>query len=216
MISTKLILPVVLTAATLLTGGVSAATNAEDSNVNTCPEISVQYEEKLSEKLEAGELTHEQYNEIIAAIESRDFRGAWGKGAMRGNASKLTEEQKAELLTKRDEMLAEKLESGEITQEQYDEIVAAIGSGEFDGHGRNLGKLGELAEEHKAELAEKWSENAQSGKFGVMFGNRINGSEELTDEQKAEIAEKQAEIAENGGFGAFRGGMRGNFGARGK
>lgn len=120
-----------------------------------------------------------------------------------------------------EEALSEKLESGELSREKYDEIIAAIEAGEFRGTWGNIamrGKRGnavELTEEQKAELAEKWLGVSENGRFGGMWVNRGN-AKELTDEQKTEIAEKQAEAAANGNFGGFRGGMRGNFGSRNK
>lgn len=115
----------------------------------------------------------------------------------------------------REEALSAKLESGEISQEKYDEIIAAIESGDFIGNWANRGNIGELTEEQKAEIAEKRNELAENGGFGGIWGNRGNAGE-MTDEQKAQMAEKRAEAAENGNFGGFRGGMRGNFGSRGK
>lgn len=45
--------------------------------------------------------------------------------------AELTEEEKATMLEKRQADLAAKLDAGEITQEEYDKIIAAIESGEF-------------------------------------------------------------------------------------
>lgn len=60
----------------------------------------------------------------------------------------LTEEQKAERKAKTQEkakeMLAKQLEEGKITQEEYDEKLAKIESGEFEfgGHRRGHGQFG--------------------------------------------------------------------------
>lgn len=204
MINAKFILPVVLALVTSFTS-VSAATSAETGDTDIRSAISVQCEEALSEKLESGKISQEKYDEIIAAIEAGEFRSAWGNIAMRGkrgNAVELTEEQKAELSARRAEMLDEKLAAGEITQEQYDEIIAAIESGDFIGNWANRGKIGELTEEQKAEIAEKRNEFAENGRFGGIWGKRGN-AEELTEEQKAELAEKWSGVSENGRFGGM-------------
>ena len=90
---------------------------------------------KLAEKLESGEITQEEYDERIAAIESGDFKPMGrGFGKMKGQPSEkpeLTDEQKTQMLEDMKAKLAEKLEAGEITQEQYDERIAAIESGDF-------------------------------------------------------------------------------------
>ena len=90
---------------------------------------------KLAEKLEEGKITQEQYDEKIAAIESGDFK-PMGRGfdKMNGQPSEkpeLTEEEKVQMLEDMKAKLAEKLEEGKITQEQYDERIAAIESGDF-------------------------------------------------------------------------------------
>ena len=53
-----------------------------------------------------------------------------GKLQIRARAE-LTEEQKAEMLEKMKEKLASQLSDGAITQEEYDEAIAAIESGEM-------------------------------------------------------------------------------------
>ena len=122
----------------------------------------------LAEKLETGEITQEKYNEIIAAIKAGDFmRGGNGGKGVKGE---MTEEEKVAKIEKRKADLAEKLETGEITQEKYDEIIAAIEAGDFMRSGKNVkgmkGKMTKKAEmteeekaakieELKADLAEK-------------------------------------------------------------
>lgn len=56
----------------------------------------------------------------------------------------LTDEQKAQMLEDVKAKLAEKLEAGEITQEQYDEKIAAIEAGDFKPT-NNTSKLGRRA-----------------------------------------------------------------------
>ena len=97
----------------------------------------------LDEKLTSGELTQEQYDEMLAKIESGDLRGFGGKrhggpeGFMPEEFPKpeLTDEQKTELTEKAKAALDEKLASGELTQEQYDEMLAKIESGDLRGLG---------------------------------------------------------------------------------
>lgn len=120
-------------------------------------------------------------------------------------------------LAQREAALEEKLENGEITQEQYDEIIAGIESGEFRSKrgfggfkGGIFGGSEELTDEQKAALEEKRAEITENGSFDGFKGGFFGRLEELTDEQKAEIEEKRAEITENGRFGGFRGSFFGN------
>ena len=111
-------------------------------------EIAENAKAALDEKLASGELTQEQYDEIIAKVESGDLRGFGGKRhgfmgelpedavkAERVQKPELTEEQKAEMVENAKAKLDEKLASGELTQEQYDEIIAKIESGDLRGFG---------------------------------------------------------------------------------
>ena len=80
----------------------------------------------------------------------------------------LTEEQKAQMKAKMQEKakdsLAEQLEEGTITKEQYDEKLSQIESGEFEfarhkkGRGKGFGHCKELTEEQKATMQEKAKE----------------------------------------------------------
>lgn len=115
--------------------------------------------EMLAKKLAEGKITEEQYNEQLKKIESGEFE--FGKGMKRGarqpmkngetentqakkaERKELTEEEKAARKAKMQEMLAKKLEEGKITQEQYDEQLAKIESGDFrfgNGRGNGFGK----------------------------------------------------------------------------
>ena len=92
----------------------------------------------LAEKLEAGEITQEKYDETISSIESGNFKfhgkdSAKSKGRMPDKKEFKGEKLKASL--------AEKLEAGEITKEEYDEKLTKIESSDFklDGKGgRNI------------------------------------------------------------------------------
>jgi uncharacterized membrane protein len=78
--------------------------------------------------LAEGKITQEQYDEKLAAIESGEWRGGFGKFP-EGERPELTEEQKAEAKAKEQERLDKMLAEGKITQEQYDEKLSAIESG---------------------------------------------------------------------------------------
>ena len=106
-------------------------------------EMTAKFKEDLAQKLEKGEITREEYEERINAIENGEFKG-FGRGpAMgmppKGERPEITEEQKAEMTAKFKEHIAAKLEKGEITQEKYDEMITAVENGEFKGFGRGFG-----------------------------------------------------------------------------
>ena len=95
--------------------------------------------EKLAEKLEEGKITQEEYDAELEKIESGNF-GHGRKGGRDGaKKPELTEEEKAERAEKAKEKLAEKLEEGKITQEEYDAELEKIESGDFE-HDRKGGK----------------------------------------------------------------------------
>ena len=102
--------------------------------------------EHLSQALEEGIITQEQYDERIAAIENTElpprgmerpgFKGEYerdranARGEMRhpmreGERPEPTDEQKAERDVKMKEHLSQALEEGKITQEQYDAMIEA-------------------------------------------------------------------------------------------
>ena len=93
----------------------------------------------LDEMLEAGDITQEQYDFLSKTIENC---GMQPKGKMHKNADmpQMTEEKKAEMLAKIKEDLDSKLSEGKITQEEYDEKIAAIENGEFKNFGRGFGR----------------------------------------------------------------------------
>ena len=106
--------------------------------------------------------------------------------------------------------LLEKLENGEITQEEYDKKTEDIESGKFAPLGRGKREMPELTDEQKAEMKEKLkselleklengkitqeeydkkAEDIESGKFAPLSRGKRE-IPELTDEQKAEMKEK--------------------------
>lgn len=99
---------------------------------------------RLAEKLADGDITQEQYDAALAKIEAgempgRGLRGMFGMGMKafsgEGERTALTEEELAERLDEMKARLAEKLADGDITQEQYDEILAKLEAGEMPGRG---------------------------------------------------------------------------------
>ena len=96
-------------------------------------------------------------NVASASDRGRDRDPGRDRGSVR---MELTEEQVAERIEHMRERLAQRLADGRITQEEYDERIAAIESGEFpvsgrrsrgSGEGRVRGERTELTEEQKAE-----------------------------------------------------------------
>ena len=71
-----------------------------------------------------------------------EFNGE--RPAFDGKKVELTDEQKAEMTAKMQEKLAQKLADGEITQEQYDEIIAAIQDGKMPVGMRMKGQSGDM------------------------------------------------------------------------
>ena len=94
--------------------------------------------ERLQQRLDDGRITQEEFNEMSAAIDSGEypFAGRNRRGGSRERAE-LTEEQIAERLASARERLDQRLADGSITQEEYDEKLAAIESGEYPFSGGN-------------------------------------------------------------------------------
>ncbi len=181
-------------------------------------EIAENAKAALDEKLASGELTQEQYDEIIAKVESGDLRGFGGKrhGFAGEEKPELTEEQKAEMVENAKAKLDEKLASGELTQEQYDEIIAKVESGDLRGFGgKRHGFMGELPEDAvKAERVQK-PELTEEQKAEMVENAKAKldeklASGELTQEQYDEIIAK----IESGDLRGF-GGKRHGFGFKG-
>lgn len=106
---------------------------SQDTQTTDVEEILTQRIEKikatLAEKLEAGAITQEKYDEIMANIEAGNFMN-YNNADKSELTSEMIEEMKAQRIEKITLALAEKLESGEITQEKYDEMMTAIESGD--------------------------------------------------------------------------------------
>ncbi len=86
---------------------------------------------RLAEKLAEGKITQEEYDEKLAKIEAGDFKPDFKGGRDKADKPELTEEEKAARAEKAKAKLAEKLAEGKITQEEYDEALAKIESGDF-------------------------------------------------------------------------------------
>jgi len=158
-----------LTTALIVTNTGSASARGRDRNNARVELTEEQIAERaenararLEQKLADGDITQEQYDEKLAAIESGDFRGSGNRGqrGSRGDRSSrhenLTDEEIAERAAARAERaiakIDQKLADGDITQEQYDEKLAAIESGEFRGSGRGSrdGKSNESTNDEEA------------------------------------------------------------------
>ena len=113
---------------------------------------------KLAEKLAEGKITQEEYDAALARIESGDFKPDRRGGRDKADKPELTEEEKAARAEKAKAKLAEKLAEGKITQEEYDEALAKIESGDFKPDrkgGKDKAEKPELTEEEKAARVEK-------------------------------------------------------------
>ncbi|NCC87007.1 MAG: hypothetical protein EOM05_03940 [Clostridia bacterium] len=113
--------------------------------------------ETLAQKLDDGSITQEQYDKAIANIADGKKPMILGEGNK--DRPELTDEQKAEKADKMKETLAQKLEDGSITQEQYDKAIANIADGkkpEILGKGDK--ERPELTDEQKAEMIDKMKE----------------------------------------------------------
>ncbi|MGO1580165.1 MAG: hypothetical protein ACTHWZ_01980 [Peptoniphilaceae bacterium] len=103
-------------------------------------EMEENMKERLAEQLEDGNITQEEYDQAISDIAEGKrpmFLGRGGFGNM--ERPELTEEQKAEMEENMKERLAEQLEDGNITQEEYDQAISDIAEGKrpmFSGRGR--------------------------------------------------------------------------------
>lgn len=99
--------------------------------------------EDLKEMLDAGQITEKQYEYVSARVEKGGFGGhGFGFGKQmpgKGKMPEITEEQKEEFKAKIKENLKAKLDAGEITQEQYDEFIKGVESGDFKGFGPDRG-----------------------------------------------------------------------------
>ena len=103
-------------------------------------EMKAKVKENLKARLDEGKITQEEYDAQLAKIENGEFTPGFGKGPQKFERPEMTEEQKAEFKTKAKENLKARLDEGKITQEQYDDQLAKIESGEF-GPGFGRGNL---------------------------------------------------------------------------
>ncbi len=102
-------------------------------------EMTEKLKNELLEKLEKGEITQEEYDKQLEAIENGKF-APLGKG--KREIPERADEQKAEMTEKLKNELLEKLEKGEITQEEYDKQLEAIENGTYKPKHAPDGKFG--------------------------------------------------------------------------
>ena len=161
---------------------------------------------ELTEKLQAGEITQEEYDEVIAKIEVGDFMrgGKDGKGMKGGKPEKveMNEEEKAAKIEELKADLAEKLEAGEITQEEYDEVIAEIEAGDFIRGGKDgRGMKGEKPE--KVEMTEE-EKTAKIEELKTDLAAKLEAGEitqEEYDEKLAKIESGDFRLDSKGGRG---------------
>ncbi|MBQ8758483.1 MAG: hypothetical protein IJZ20_02200 [Clostridia bacterium] len=127
-------------------------TEEEKDELNSV--ISEKLAEIYKEKLNNGEITEDEYNSLAGTLEDRDymqfgFREFKGKPGgimrMRGGAPKdfptdeaektekheMTEEQKAQMTERITKELERKLESEEITEDEYNEYLNSLQNGDY-------------------------------------------------------------------------------------
>ena len=103
--------------------------------------------QRLQQRLDDERITQEEFNEMNAAIDSGEYPFSGRSNRSSGSRERsteraeLTDEQRAERLAERlanaRERLEQKLADGSITQEEYNEKLAAIESGEYPSSSRN-------------------------------------------------------------------------------
>ena len=151
-----------------------------------------------------------------AAFLATDVALAGDRGRSRDRGSvraELTEEQIAERVENMRERLAQRLADGRITQEEYDERIAAIESGDFQmsgrrsrdrGEGRVRGERAELTEEQKAEriaqMREKLEQRLADGSI----------TQEEFDEKNAALDSGEFPLSGRSGRGGGSRSSRGN------
>jgi len=142
-------------------------------------------QEELDQKVEDGDLTQDEADEIYAACEDGDMSGyfeAIGRqgGSVapksdKGEAPEMTDEQKAERLEKIQEELEQKVEDGDLTQAEADAIYAACENGDMSSYFEAIGR--------------------QGGKGGSVALKGDKGeAPKMSDEQKAEQEENAATL----------------------
>lgn len=117
-------------------------------------EMSAKIKEYLSQALKDGKITQEQYDKMIK-MSFNGKQGRYGKNRKKGQEYKrtpLTEEQKAEMKKKREEMLTKDLKDGKITQDQFDMMKNKASQGRKRGFAGNKMVGIQLTDKQKAEL----------------------------------------------------------------
>jgi|GEM_PF-5522333 len=123
---------------------------------------------ELDQKVTDGDLTQDEADEIYAACEDGDMSsyfeavgrqgGPGAPGETRGTAPEMTDEQKADMLEKIQAELDQKVEEGDLTQDEADEIYAACEDGDmssyFEAVKGDKGTAPELTDEQKAQQEE--------------------------------------------------------------
>ncbi|MEA4832087.1 MAG: hypothetical protein VB118_05670 [Oscillospiraceae bacterium] len=174
-------------------------------------DIIAKAKERLAQGLADGKITQEQYDKAIAAIDNGKLPFL-GKGGFFGIAkSELTDEQKAEMIAKAKERLAQSLADGKITQEQYDKAITAIDNGKlpFLGKGGFFGiAKSELTDEQKADIIAKAKERlAQSLADGKITQEQYDKAIAAIDNGKLPMQNRQNRKTAR--FGCRRGNSEG-------
>ncbi|MCL2663710.1 MAG: SHOCT domain-containing protein [Oscillospiraceae bacterium] len=108
--------------------------------------------ERLQQRLDDGRITQDEFNERIAAIDSGEYQFSGRSGRSRDRnveRAELTDDQRAERLANAKERLEQRLADGSITQEEYDEKLAGLESGEYPFSSRD--RRGSRNREEKSE-----------------------------------------------------------------
>jgi len=126
------------------------------------------------------------------------FKANFKFGTMRnvGDREKIemTDEEKAAKLEAFKNTLAEKLSSGEITQEEYDDAIAKMESGEFTFGGKAFKGMkgergenpGDMTEEEKAEMLENLKAAEGDKPFVAKFAGFPKAGVRMMDKPSAE------------------------------
>ena len=100
-----------------------------------------------SERISVSREDRSENPEVRGAYEAAENRTRRNDRRERAEREPLTEEQIAERVESIREKLAQRLEDEKITQEEYDEKIAALESGEYPLHGRgSRGSKGDKTE----------------------------------------------------------------------
>ena len=161
--------------------------------------------EEVRAKFQSGEITREELMEQMKELMPDNFRIRVGEKGF-GNRVELSEEVKAKI-----EELRSKLESKEITQEEFNAVMKEFMPENFLYKLKGLGNRIELSEEDKAKIEElkakleseeitrkEFNEAIKElmpDNFRIRVGEKGFGSRiELSEEIKAEIEDLQAKL----------------------